>query len=153
MIRKPPWPVFSHSSARSYLGSFSAVQHIERYIQGAPWLGSYSVVHCVRRLMGQRLYCSAADSGVWGERGNGDGSTPLRVTQQHHLASMAAWLFFIVISHHNLLPHIPLISLSAVNSSPHPGLATQSLNSSSQPLCLQGPVSLSRTVYGCHKTV
>ena len=26
--------------------------------------------------MGQPLYCSAADAGVWGERGYGDGSTP-----------------------------------------------------------------------------
>ena len=43
--------------------------------RGAPWLGSYSVVQCVRRLMGQPLYCSAADAGVWGER-CGDGSTP-----------------------------------------------------------------------------
>ena len=41
-------------------------------------------------------------------------------------------------SHHNLLPHIPLIHLSAVNSSPCPGIALQSLNSSSQQLCLPG---------------
>jgi len=34
------------------------------------------VVQCVKHLMGQPLYCSAADAGVWGERGNGDGSTP-----------------------------------------------------------------------------
>ena len=37
-------------------------------------MGSYSVVQCVRGLMGQPLYCSAADAGVWGERGYGDGS-------------------------------------------------------------------------------
>jgi len=41
----------------------------------APGVGSYSVVQCVRRLMGQPLYCSAADASVWGERGYGDGST------------------------------------------------------------------------------
>ena len=51
---------------------------------------------------------------------------------------MAAWLSSTGISHHNLLPHIPLICLSSINSSPHPGIAPQPLNSSSQPLCLPG---------------
>ena len=51
---------------------------------------------------------------------------------------MAAWLSFTGISHHNLLPYISLIHLSTVNSSPHPGIAPQSLNSSSQPLHLPG---------------
>ena len=54
--------------------------------RGAPWLGSYSVdwhvrhlkglpgwgptlVQCVRHMMGQPLYCSAADAVRWGERG------------------------------------------------------------------------------------
>ena len=32
-------------------------------------MGYYSVVQCIRRLMGQPLYCSAPDAGVWGERG------------------------------------------------------------------------------------
>ena len=54
------------------------------------------------------------------------------------LASMAAWLSSTGISFHNLLPHIPLIHLSAVNSSPRPGIAPQSLNSSSQTLRLPG---------------
>ena len=35
-------------------------------LRGAPWVGSYSVVQCVRRLMDQLLYCSAA--GGYGER-------------------------------------------------------------------------------------
>ena len=35
-------------------------------LKGAPWVGSYSVVQCVRRLMDQLLYCSAA--GGCGER-------------------------------------------------------------------------------------
>ena len=47
---------------------------------------------------------------------------------------MAAWLSSTSISHHNLLPHISSIHLSAVNSSPCPVIAQQSLNSSSQPL-------------------
>jgi len=38
------------------------------------------------------------------ERGYGDGSTPLHMTQQYHLASMAAQLFPTGISHHNLFP-------------------------------------------------
>ena len=63
---------------------------------------------------------------------------PLCMTQQYLLASMAAWLSSTGISHHNLLPHIPLICLSSINSSPHPGIAPQPLNSSSQPLCLPG---------------
>ena len=39
-------------------------------------MGFYSTVQCVRHLMGQPLYCSAADAGVWRERGYGDGFTP-----------------------------------------------------------------------------
>ena len=49
---------------------------------------------------------------------------------------MAAWLSSTGISHHGLLPHTPWIHLSTVNSSPHPGIAPQSLNSSFQPLHL-----------------
>ena len=60
------------------------------------------------------------------------------MTQQYHFASMAAWISSTDISHHDLLPHIPLISLSAINSSAHHGIAPQSLNSSSQPLLLPG---------------
>ena len=39
-----------------------------------------------------------------------------------------------------VLLHIPSVHLSAVNSSPCPGIAPQSLNSSSQPLCHLGYV-------------
>ena len=76
-----------------FLGAFSAVQSI-RHIEGTLWLehysvywciscleaprvGSYSVVQCVWCLMGQPLYCSAEDAGMWGERDSGDGSTRL----------------------------------------------------------------------------
>ena len=62
------------------------------------------------------------------------------MTQQYHLTSMAAGISSTSISHHSLLPHIPSISLSAVNSSPRPGIAPQSLNSSFQPLCHLGYV-------------
>ena len=62
------------------------------------------------------------------------------MTQQYCLASMAARLSSTSISHHDLLPHIPSIGLSAVNSSPCSGVASQSPNSSSQPLRLpEGP--------------
>ena len=64
------------------------------------------------------------------------------MTQQYRLASMAARLSSTGISHHNLLPHIPSIRLSTVNSSPHPGIAPKSLNSSSQLLCLPRYVSV-----------
>ena len=76
----------------TYLGSFSVVWHIRRApptppgvllcrsayqsLKGAPMLGSYSVVQCMGCLMGQPLYCSAADAGVWGERDYDDGSIP-----------------------------------------------------------------------------
>ena len=49
---------------------------------------------------------------------------------------MVAWLSSAIISHHDLLPHIPSIHLSAVNSSTCPGIALQSLNSSSELLHL-----------------
>ena len=46
---------------------------------------------------------------------------------------------------------IPLIHLSAVNSSPRPGIAPQSPNSSSQPLHPLRDLSPSRGMYGCGK--
>ena len=74
------------------LGSFSVVLSVSRRegpptwvllcslahqsLKGAPWVGSCSVVQCVRHLVGQLLYCSAADAGMSGEIGYGDGSTP-----------------------------------------------------------------------------
>ena len=63
---------------------------------------------------------------------------PPNVTQQYHLASMTAWLSSTGISHHSPLPHIPLISLSTANSSPHFRIAPQSINSGYQPLHLPG---------------
>jgi len=60
------------------------------------------------------------------------------MTQQYCLVSMAARLSSTGISHHSLLPHIPLNPLSTVNSSAYPGIAPQFLNSSSQRLYLPG---------------
>ena len=100
-------------------------------LKEAPWVGSYSVVQCVRHLMGQPLYCSADNAGVLA-----------RETQQYRLASVAARLSSTGISHHNLLLHIPLIRNSAVNSSPRLGIAPQSLYASSQQLRSLGYVWL-----------
>ena len=132
------------------LGSFSAVQlirHMEQpptwgptlhqALKGAPWMGSYSVVQRLRHLVGQPLYCSAADVAC-GEREAIVMSPHPTVTQQYHLACTAACLSSTGIFYHHLVPHIPSIRLSAVNSSPRPGIAPHSLNSSSQPLPLPG---------------
>ena len=105
-------------------------------LTGAPWVGSCSVAQWVRRLMGWPLYCSAAMLAC-GER-LWWWLHPLRVTQQHCLASMAAWLSSTGISHDDLLPHVTSICLSAVSCSPCPGFASQSLDSSSQLLPLPG---------------
>ena len=64
---------------------------------------------------------------------------------------MAAWLSSTGISHHNLLPHIPSIHLSTVNSSPYPGIAPQSLNSNSSCCAFQGTCVPVWGVYGCNK--
>ena len=64
---------------------------------------------------------------------------------------MAAWLSSTGILHHSLLPHIPLIRLSAVNSSSCPGIAPQSLNSSFYPLHLPGDLPPCPDIYGCGK--
>ena len=106
-------------------------------LKGAPRVGSYSVFQYVRRLMGQPRYCSAANAVVWGEKRLW-WLHPLHMTQQYCLASTDAWLSSTDISPHNLLPHIPSICLSTVNSSPRPGIAPQPLNSSSQLLRLPG---------------
>ena len=55
------------------------------------------------------------------------------------------------LSHHNLLPHIPSISLSTVNSSPCPRIAPQSLNSSSNPCAFQGICAPVWGMYGYYK--
>ena len=70
------------------------------------------------------------------------------MTQHYCLASMAARLSSTGISHYNLFPHIPSICLSLVNSSPRPGIAPQSLNSSSQLLRLPGDQHQGICVYG-----
>ena len=67
------------------------------------------------------------------------------------LASMAAWHSSTGIFHHDLLPHIPSIRLSTVNSSPHPGITPQSPNSSFPLLCLPEDLCPCMGMYGCGK--
>ena len=91
--------------------------------------------------MGQPLCCSAAIADVSGERGYGDGSTPTHDSAVS-LCFHGLRLPSTDISHRSLLPHIRLIRLSTVNSPPCPGIASQSLNSSCQPLHYLGYVWL-----------
>ena len=101
-------------------------------LKWAPWVGSNSVVQCIRRLMGQPLLL-----GCWcppmGEREAVVIAPPptcdSAVTPCFH--GCLAFFHRDFPPHHNHLPHIPLIHLFAVNRSPHPGIAPQSLNSSS----------------------
>ena len=62
---------------------------------------------------------------------------------------MAAQISSTDICHHNFLPHLPLIHLSTVNSSPCPGIAPQSLNSTS--CTFPGTCIPVRGMYGCDK--
>ena len=73
------------------------------------------------------------------------------MTQQYCLVSMVAGLSSTGLSHHNLLPHLSWISLSTVNSSPHPRIAPHSPNSSSQPLHLPADACPCWGTYGCGK--
>ena len=106
-------------------------------LKGAPWVGSYSTVRCITFLMGQLFCCSAADTGVWGERGYGDGSIPKRDSAVS--PSFHGCLAFL---HRHFPPQSPpshpLDKSLHSCSSPHLGIAPQSLNSSYQPLHLPG---------------
>ena len=153
MIRRALWPVFLRSSACSgtyrtpvpgvLLCCWARQAHrgaplpgvllcslMHQSLIGAPWVGSYSVVQGVRHLMGQPLYCSTASAGVWGEGGYGDDSTPYTWFSS---IALLPWL-------PGFLPQVfPTAvssltssqSVSAVNSSPRPGITPQSPNSSS----------------------
>ena len=54
------------------------------------------------------------------------------------------------ISHHSLLPYIPSICLSAVNSNPHPGIASQFPTAPSH-CTFQGICVPVQCMYGCGK--
>ena len=127
----------AHTDIRFFFACGSSVPvRIGREGGAAVWLAGTLAVPSVqghRRPLPQELWPYRSLF----SRGYGDGFT-LCVTQQYRLSSMAAWPSSTGISHHNLLLHIPSICLSTVNSSPCPGIAPHSLNSSSQLLCLPG---------------
>ena len=158
MIRRPLWPVFLCSSAVRHLEGYLAgillccsacqahrggppvwgptLRSAHPALKGAPWVESYSVVQCGRHLMGQPLYCSTNNAGVWGERETMVMAPPLPWDS----AVLPCFHGCLAFLHRHFPPqcHIPLIHLSAVNSSPHPGIIPQSLNSSCQLLRLPG---------------
>ena len=53
-------------------------------LKRTPWVGYYSAVQCISRLRGQSLCYSAADAGMWAERGYGDVSTPYALSSCFH---------------------------------------------------------------------
>ena len=96
--------------------------------------------------MGQPVYCSAADAGVRGERGYGDGSPPTRdsaVSPCFH-----GCLAFLRRHFPPPSPPSPPLDLSLqVNSSPHPGIAPSvPSHCTFQGICV--PV---QGMYGCSK--
>ena len=64
----------AHRGPHPGWGSYS-VDWALQALKGASWVGSYSVVQCIKRLMHQPLYCSPANAGVLGGEGYGDSST------------------------------------------------------------------------------
>ena len=108
-------------------------------LKGAPWLGSYSVVQCIRRSMGQPLYIVQLPMLVC----RGREAIVVASPAMHDSAVLPCFHGFPAFLD-SLLPRISSICLSAVIRSSHPGIAPQSLNSNSQLLCLpRGPASLS----------
>ena len=105
-----------------------------------PWLWSFSIAQHVRHLNVHPLwglYWSTAGDCVWGERGYSDGST---LCIWLSIISLPPWplLPSKSISHQDLLHHIPSGSLPVVSIRPCPGIAVQTLHSSSQPLHVLG---------------
>ena len=73
-----------------------------------PSLGESVKGHLLQSLSAAWLTCGEREAVVM--------APPLCVTQEHHPASLFAWLSFTSISHHNLLSHIPSGHLPTVNS-------------------------------------
>ena len=161
-----------------FLGSFSIIQCI-RYIESpplagdlfcrslhqslkvAPWVGVLLYSWVCEAFVGPAFLLFSCQCWHVGKERLWWWPHLLHVTQQYSFASLAAWLSSMSISHHNLLPHIPSICLSAVNSSSHSGIAPQSPNSSSQLLNLPGNVHLCPAyvwlqqglhLLGCHRS-
>ena len=105
---------------------------VHQALKGAPWVGSYSVVQCARSLMGQPLL--QLPLLVGGERE----AMVMALPPMHDSAVSPYFRGCLAFLHRHFPPQSPpshlLICLSTVNSSPCPGVAPQSLNSSSSPL-------------------
>ena len=57
-----------HAHRGAALAGFLLCRSVCQSLRAATWVGSCSVVQCIRHLMGQPLYCSAAVAGMWMER-------------------------------------------------------------------------------------
>ena len=68
----PTLQISAPGSWRGTLGGVLLCGLKHQSLKESPWVGSCSVVQWMGHLMGQSLYCSANDAGVWGERGYGD---------------------------------------------------------------------------------
>ena len=123
-------------------------------LRGLPCLGSFSVVQCIRHIEGPppgvlqyKSVYQAFDGPVsllfscqcWC---GGIEAMVMAPPPVHDSAGSPCFHGCLAFLHRHfpphLFPHVPLVWLSAVNSIPHPGIAPQSLSSSSQQLCLLG---------------
>ena len=126
---------------------------VHQSLKGAPWVGSYSVVQCVRHLMGQSLHCSAANAGMWGERGYCDVSTPYMwlniITLLPRLPNFPPKAFPITIFS---LPSPPSVTLQSTVT-----FALRSLHTTHTPApsrcTFQRTLVSVRGMYGCGKDV
>jgi len=115
-------------------------------------VGSFSVVPCVRCLIGQPLCCSAAIAGMWGERGYGNGST-------HYVwlssISLLQWLpdFPPQVFPTSLLPHIPSICLQSTAALALGLLHNPSTPAPSHCIFQDNSVSLSRVCMAAARTL
>ena len=130
-------------------------------LEGAPWVGSYSVVWHISHLKEYPGWVHQAFDGpasllfsCWccqlGRERLWWWVHPLCVTQQYCLASMAAQLPSTGISHHHLLPYIPSICLHS-QQQPSPWVCSTIPNSSSHLLCLLGTYVPVWGMYSCGK--
>ena len=133
MVRQPLGLVFLCSSTCSGTGRaplpgiLLCCPHISN-IEGSPgWGPTWASLSVVQLPM---LVCGEREAMVMAPVLTHDSAVSL--------ASMVAWLSSTGHALHSLLPQIPLVHLSAVNSSPCSGIAPQSQNSSSQLLHLLG---------------
>ena len=112
-----------HIERPSWMGSYSVDQCIRHLKEHGEW-GS-TLILCIRHLKEHPGWCPAlyftmfsiccasltivvtADASMWGERGYGDCSTHIHVTQWYRLAYVAAWLSSTGVSYHSLFPHTP----------------------------------------------